>query len=100
MKHFPDDWTTEGDELYETLILPPETTPLLKANTKDQLGNISTVCWLHSYGKGNVFGTTLGHDEKTVSQDAYLRLVADGLLWACGKLDDNGNPKPGYGPKE
>ena len=100
MKHFPDDWTTPGDELYRTLILPPDTTPLLKANIKDESDNISTVCWVHTYGKGNVFGTTLGHDEKTVSQDAYLRLVADGLLWACGKLDADGNPKPGYGPSE
>jgi type 1 glutamine amidotransferase len=45
-----------------------------------------------------VFSTTLGHDEKTVEQDSYQRLLADGLLWACGKLDAEGNPKPGYGP--
>jgi hypothetical protein len=28
----------------------------------------------------------------------YLDLVARGLLWACDKLDENGQPKPGYGP--
>ena len=98
MKHFPDDWSTPGDELYETLIFPESSTPLLRSTTPDQLGKQSIVCWTHTYGKGPVFGTTLGHDLKTVEQDAYLRLLADGLLWACGKLDQDGNPNPGYGP--
>ncbi len=97
MKHFPDDWSTPGDELYETLIFPDSSTPLLRSTTPDQLGNKSVVCWVHTYGKGPVFGTTLGHDIKTAEQDSYQRLLADGLLWACGKLDDNGNPKSGYG---
>jgi type 1 glutamine amidotransferase len=98
MKHFPDDWSTPGDELYETLVFPETSTPLLRSVTPDEKGNQSVVCWVHSYGKGPVFCTTLGHDLKTVEQDAYLRLLADGLLWACGKLDHDGNPKPGYGP--
>ncbi len=98
IKHFPDDWKTPGDELYETLIFPESSTPLLRSTTQDNLGHKSIVCWTHKYGKGNVFGTTLGHDEKTVEQDAYQRLLADGLLWACDKLDADGNPKAGYGP--
>jgi uncharacterized protein len=100
IKHFPDNWTTPGDELYNTIKLPETSTSLLTANVKDDAKNTSTVCWVHKYGNGNVFGTTLGHDEKTVSQDAYLRLLADGLLWACDKLDADGNPKPGYGGAE
>jgi type 1 glutamine amidotransferase len=99
VKHFPDDWSTPGDELYQTLIFPESSVPLLRSVGKDERGNQSIVCWTHKYGDGQVFGTTLGHDTKTVEQDAYQRLLADGLLWACGKLDDEGNPKPGYGPK-
>jgi hypothetical protein len=30
----------------------------------------------------------------------YLDLVTRGLLWACGKLDENGKPTEGYGPKQ
>ena len=36
----------------------------------------------------------------TVADPRYLDLVARGLLWSCGKLDAQGNPLPGYGPKK
>jgi type 1 glutamine amidotransferase len=100
VKHFPDTWQTAGDELYRTINIPETSIPLLQARSPqaDQNGKVSVVCWVHTYGKGPVFGTTLGHDKKTVEQDAYLRLLADGLLWACGKLDPQGNPLPGYAP--
>ncbi len=98
IKHFPDNWSTPGDELYETLVFPDTSTALLRSTTPDDNGNKSIVCWVHTYGKGSVFGTTLGHDAKTVEQDAYLRLLADGLLWVCGKLDAQGNASPGFGP--
>jgi type 1 glutamine amidotransferase len=97
VKHFPENWKTEGDELYQTINFPQTSTALLRA-TSPQSGKDHVVCWVHTYGKGQVFGTTLGHDEKTVNQDVYLRLLADGLLWACGKLDADGNPQAGYGP--
>ncbi|HZZ30166.1 MAG TPA: ThuA domain-containing protein [Pirellulales bacterium] len=99
VKHFPDTWKTDGDELYRTINFPESSTALLQARSPlpDQNGKVSVVCWAHTYGKGPVFGTTLGHDTKTVAQDAYLRLLADGLLWACGKLDAEGNPLAGYG---
>jgi uncharacterized protein len=97
VKHFPETWKTEGDELYQTINFPQTSTALLRA-TSPQSGKDHVVCWVHTYGKGQVFGTTLGHDEKTVNQEAYLRLLADGLLWACGQLDADGNPKPGYEP--
>jgi type 1 glutamine amidotransferase len=55
------------------------------------------VSWTSSYGKGRVFATTLGHDMKTASLPTYQRLLADGLLWACGKRGDDGEPAAGYG---
>lgn len=99
IKHFPDDWKTPGDELYVTLNFPESSVALLNAKSPpDRSGAVkeSVVCWTHKYGKGPVFGTTLGHDLKTCEQDAYHRLLADGLLWACDKLDSEGNAKPGY----
>ncbi len=49
------------------------------------------------YGKARVFGTSLGHDKKTAGQDVYPHLLANGILWVCDKLDENGKPKAGYG---
>ena len=58
------------------------------------------VCWVSTYGKGTVFATTLGHDLKTVKLAEYHQLLANGILWACGKLDAKGAIMPGYGPKK
>ena len=32
-----------------------------------------------------------------LDEDTYLDLVTRGLLWACGKLGEDGKPLPGYG---
>ena len=47
-----------------------------------------------------MFSTTIGHNNATVEDARYLDLVTRGLLRACGKLDDNGQPAAGYGPKK
>jgi hypothetical protein len=31
-----------------------------------------------------------------MKSEVFLDLVARGLLWACDKLDDSGQPRPGY----
>jgi type 1 glutamine amidotransferase len=97
-KQFPQEWKTAGDELYQTIRFPDSSTALLTAKSPqpNQNGKESVVCWVHTYGQGRVFGTTLGHDTKTVEQDEYLSLLASGLLWACDKLNPDGTPKPGY----
>ena len=72
--------------------------PLAKTISTNETPN-TTCIWVNTYGKARVFGTTLGHANKTVSTDTYLDLVTRGLLWACGKLDDDGKPAAGYGKK-
>ncbi len=94
-KHFPSDWKTPGDELYQTISIEPQAHPLLKVKSP-QDGREHIVCWTSRFGQGRVFGTTLGHDMKTASSPDYLRLVANGLLWACEKLERDGNPTRGY----
>ena len=54
------------------------------------------IAWVSTYGKGKVFATTLGHDLKTVNMPEYHRLLANGILWTCDKLDKSGKPLPGY----
>jgi type 1 glutamine amidotransferase len=85
-KNFPADWKTAGDELYQTIEFLESSTPLLKAKSPRD-GREHIVCWVHTYGKGRVFATTLGHDLKTAETPEYLRLLADGILWACDKSD-------------
>jgi type 1 glutamine amidotransferase len=47
------------------------------------------VAWTNTYnGKSKVFATTLGHNNATVADNRYLDLVARGLLWSVGKLDE------------
>jgi type 1 glutamine amidotransferase len=95
-KLFPDDWKTPGDELYQTISIDPNSHQLLKAKSP-QDGREHIVAWSYRYGKGNVFSTTLGHDMKTASSPDYLRLLANGILWASGKLESDGSPAAGYG---
>jgi type 1 glutamine amidotransferase len=96
MKGFPAEWQDYPDELYEIVKLWPECTPLGKGLGTNH--SESPVIWVNTYHDARVFGTTIGHSNKTVGDPVYLDLVTRGLLWACGKLDDDGKPKPGYGP--
>src|SRR4051794_15081750 len=92
---WPDDWKTPSDELYENVKFWPGATPLLTAYSETSKKD-HAVAWINQYGKGRVFGTSLGHDRQTADMESYQHLLADGLLWACDKLDDGGHPKAGY----
>ena len=54
--------------------------------------------WTRQYGKGRVFYTAYGHDERTWSQPGFQQLLERGILWAVGddvkKLHDKLNPQP------
>jgi Trehalose utilisation len=105
------DWTTIGEELYNNVqILTAHALAhgkqTVKAKQKQADGteievpkeNDYVVAWTNLYqGKTRVFSTTIGHNNQTVADDRYLDLVTHGLLWACDKLDANGQPKAGYG---
>jgi len=86
LKGFPDHWRTSGDELYQTIEMTENSHPLLKVKSP-QDGREHIVCWTHTYGKGRVFATTLGHDLHTSQSPDYVLLLSRGLLWACGRLD-------------
>ncbi|MEZ0487738.1 PVC-type heme-binding CxxCH protein [Fibrella aquatica] len=53
--------------------------------------------WTRTYGKGRVFYTAYGHDERTWSQPAFQQLLERGILWSVGdavkKLHDDLNPQ-------
>ena len=97
MKGFPASWTTGNEELYWIEKVWPGTTPLAQAKAAEN-GKENAVIWAHTYGKGKVFGTTLAHNNKTMSDPVYLDMFTRGMLWACDKIDADGKPLPGYGP--
>lgn len=99
MQGFPDGWLDPKDELYKNEKLWPQLVPLATSHGEETKKD-HVVIWTNTYGKGKVFGTTLGHSNQTVSDPVYLDLVARGLLWACDKLDKDGKPLPGYGPPQ
>lgn len=100
------DWTTVNEELYNNIQIFPSATALAdgKQSVKNKDGATkeveSVVAWVNDYKGTRVFSTTIGHNNTTVEDARYLDLVTRGLLWACGKLDGKGNPKPGFGPKK
>tara|TARA_B100000029_G_scaffold405938_1_gene406454 strand:- start:4186 stop:5535 length:1350 start_codon:yes stop_codon:yes gene_type:complete len=49
--------------------------------------------WSHSYGKGRVFYTALGHEEKVWQDDRFQRLVVNGITWAIGNNRKTNNIK-------
>lgn len=99
-------WTTVEEELYNNIQIRPSVKALARGTqtVKNQQGVAqeaeSVVTWINDYQGTRVFSTTIGHNNATVADARYLDLVTRGLLWACGKLDDQGGSLPGYGPKK
>lgn len=91
-------WTTINEELYNNIRVHDTAKPLAHGKQKAEQ---TVVAWTNEYGaaKTRVFSTTLGHNNDTVSDKRYLDLIVRGLLWSCDKLDKDGKPLPGYGPK-
>ncbi len=93
---FPESWTTPKGELYNIDKVWPTATVLANGDNgkRDQ-----PVVWVNEFGGTRVFGTSVGHHNETVAEPVYLDLVTRGLLWATGRLTDEGKPTPGMGPK-
>ena len=95
------DWTTINEELYNNIVVREGVQVIARGSQQpnDRPNHTeAAVVWTHEFGrnKTRVFSTSLGHNNETVADARYLDLVARGLLWACGKLDDAGEPAPGF----
>jgi type 1 glutamine amidotransferase len=102
------DWTTINEELYnniqvmpsaKTLAVGVQSLPAPKDKPDAKPGEAkAVVAWTNEYGpnKTRIFSTSLGHNNDTVGDDRYLDLVCRGILWAAGKLADDGAPAAGY----
>ena len=85
------------EELYAILGFGPTTEPLAQAHALDNKRD-HAVIWTHTFGKWRVFGTTIAHNNATMSDPVYLDMLTRGLLWSCDKLEKDGKPKSGYEP--
>lgn len=90
-------WTTGKEELYNNVAIRESSKPVAKGKQGD---TEMVMAWTHEYGekKARVFSLTLGHNTETIADARYLDFVTRGLLWACGKLTDDGKPATGYAP--
>ena len=93
MKEFGKSWANPAGELYWIEAVGPNTHPLATSKNQEK-GNDEVSVWTNQFGKGRVFGTTLGHHNETVRAPEFLDLLTRGTLWACGKLDDSYLKKP------
>lgn len=91
----PAEWQLPKDELYYIDKLWPTATSLVEGMSEER-NAMQTVVWTNQFGKARVFGTTIGHYPETVRQPEFLDLMTRGVLWAAGKLDDDGTPSEGY----
>ncbi|MEQ8767833.1 MAG: ThuA domain-containing protein [Planctomycetota bacterium] len=46
-------------------------------------GSSEPYTWVRTHGKGRVFYTALGHDQRTWGQPEFADLIEAGLRWAC-----------------
>ncbi|MGC4007222.1 MAG: ThuA domain-containing protein [Pirellulales bacterium] len=95
LKTFPAEWTTPKGELYH-IDKVAETAKVLahgeRVNPKETTSKVlaqDACIWTNQYGKGRVFGTTVGHYNEEMSDPIYLDYVTRGLLWSCDKLNDD-----------
>jgi type 1 glutamine amidotransferase len=96
MQGFPATWQTPREELYNIASVGEKTIPLATGYSHETKTDEVNV-WVNTYGKGRVFGTTIGHYNHTMEKPEFLDLITRGLLWSCGKLGPDGKPLPGYG---
>ncbi|RVU24181.1 dehydrogenase [Sandaracinomonas limnophila] len=78
------------DETYLHKFLQPDNVVIQSRiigpdQAKDKPGqSLEPYTWVRTYGKGNVFYTAFGHDERTWNTTAFQHLIEQGILWAVG----------------
>ena len=85
------DWTTIGEELYnnvKVLGAHPLAIGTQRVGGNHPRTEQAIVAWTNDTQGARSFSTTIGHNTATVEDPRYLELVTRGLLWSCGKLNE------------
>ena len=72
------------DETYTHTKLSDDRDTLM---TRDDGGKGEPWTWVRTQGKGRVFYTASGHDERVFTNPGFQGLVAQGVRWAVGRPD-------------
>ncbi len=73
---------TEWDETYVHDHIADDITVLME---RVEGSHREPYTWVKEYGKGRVFYTAFGHDERTFRNPGFLQLVKSGIRWAVGE---------------
>ncbi|MEX1269181.1 MAG: family 16 glycoside hydrolase [Balneolaceae bacterium] len=95
LKNYPRSWRTPKGELYLIVELNDNAKPLTHAFSVETHAYHETA-WINEYEGVKVFSSTLGHHDVSMGADVNLNLIASGVLWATGKLQDDGTPVSEY----
>jgi type 1 glutamine amidotransferase len=96
-RHFGESFCLEKEEIYQFKNYDPTKVHELMVldkhpNKKKQLGHFA-VSWCKKYGEGNVFYTSLGHNEFVWENKAYQSHILGGIKWALGLEAGDATPQ-------
>lgn len=69
------------------------TNRIVLAERRDDKGN-EPYTWIREVGKGRVFYTAWGHDERTWGNPGFIALIEHGIRWAVTRGEAVSTPKP------
>jgi putative membrane-bound dehydrogenase-like protein len=75
------------DETYVHRRLASDLTLLQVRDEGDHADRAEPYTWVRNQGKGRVYYTALGHDEKTWGQPAFQQQLLQAIRWASGRPD-------------
>lgn len=73
------------DESYRDKFHPATIDKLHHLGRIDRGNETHSMIWVHEYGKGRLFNTGLGHDQKAWDNPALQKMVIRALYWTAGK---------------
>lgn len=82
LKDLPDGWQTPEGELYNVQKIISAT--VLATGDNGKVKEPQACIWVNEYGKGRIFGTTIGHHNSTMASEEYLDLLGNGVRWIMG----------------
>jgi len=69
------------------------TNRIVLAERRDEKGN-EPYTWVREAGKGRVFYTAWGHDQRTWSNPQFVGLIENGIRWAAAGPESSSSRKP------
>ena len=84
MNGLPEQWSHGKGELYRVHGMQ-EGVQVLAVGVSGE-GVEHPILWTHQFGKGRVFGNSLGHATETFEGTEFQKVMRQGIQWAIGKL--------------